>query len=211
MYSSRSSPTPHISTRRNARNCGTDTATAVSDPAIRNLQVAAKKYHVAVCFGFIERCEDALYSSQIFIGSNGEIINLFHRVSVGWKEFYKSDEHSREGERFAKFCYGGKSFAIGLCGDLWTDGRPEEMKNLDTDVVLWPVWCDYAAEEWNNTIKHEYAEQAALCGKCVLLVNPFCADADAVDAASGGAVHFENGKIVAELPAGTIGHMIVEL
>ena len=68
-------------------------AVSICDPMIRKMQEAAKQYNMAVCFGFIERCDDALYSSQIFIASNGEIVKLFHRVSVGWKEFYKTDEH----------------------------------------------------------------------------------------------------------------------
>ena len=152
---------------------------------------------------------EILYSSQIFIGSDGEIVTVFHRVSIGWKEYDKTDDHYREGKHFEKFCYGGKSFAIGLCGDLWTDGRPEEMKALNSDVVLWPVWCDYKADEWN--IKHEYAEQAALCGDSVLLVNPCCADPDAPDVASGGLAYFRNGRIVSELSAGNSGTMIVEV
>ena len=43
--------------------------------------------------------------------------------------------------------------------------------------------------EWNNSIKHEYADQAGLCGDCVLLVNPYGADLDTVEVASGGLLH----------------------
>lgn len=186
-------------------------AVSLLDTSIQRMCEASKKYSIAVSFGFIERSEDVLYSSQIFIGSDGEIINVFHRVSIGWKEFSKTDDHYREGKHFEKFCYGGKSFAIGLCGDLWTNGRPEEMKALNADVVLWPVWCDYNADEWNNSIKHEYAEQAALCGDCVLLVNPYCADAEGTNAAAGGVVYFKNGSIAADMPAGNSGAIIVEI
>ena len=59
--------------------------------------------------------------------------------------------------------------------------------------------------------EYEYAEQAALCGDCVLLVNPFCADADATDAATGGAVFFRNGGIATEIPAGNSEMMFVEV
>lgn len=186
-------------------------AVALTDAPIQRMCEAAKQCGIAVSFGFIERIRDALYSSQIFIGSDGEIVTVFHRVSVGWKEFSKTDNHYQEGQHFEKFCFGGKSFAIGLCGDLWTDGRPEEMKALNADVVLWPVWCDYKADEWNNCIKYEYAEQAGLCGDSVLLVNPCCADPDAPDVASGGLAYFQNGSIVSELSAGNSGTMIVEV
>lgn len=187
------------------------TAVALTDAPVHRMCEAAKQYSIGVSFGFIERTGDRLYSSQIFIGSDGEIVTVFHRVSVGWKAFGKTDNHYQEGQHFEKFCYGGKSFAIGLCGDLWTDGRPEEMKAQNADVVLWPVWCDYKADTWNNSMKYEYAQQAALCGDCVLLVNPYCADGEEYDAATGGAVYFKHGSIAADMPAGNHGAIIVEI
>ena len=186
-------------------------AVSLEDAPIRRMCEAAKQCGIAVSFGFIERIEDALYSSQIFIGSDGEIVTVFHRVSMGWKEYSKTDDHYREGKHFKKFRYAGKSLAIGLCGDLWTDGRPEEMKALNVDVVLWPVWCDYKPDEWNSSIKYEYAEQAALCGDCVLLVNPYCADATETDAAAGGVVYFKNVSISADMSSGNSGIIIVEI
>lgn len=186
-------------------------AVSTTDAPIQRMCEAAQENRIAVSFGFIERGEQALYSSQIFIGADGKIVNVFHRVSVGWKESTQTDDRYCEGERFEKFYYGGKSFAIGLCGDLWTEGKPEEIKALRADVVFWPVWCDYRAEEWNTRIKYEYAEQAALCGGCVLLVNPFCADPEATNAAAGGAAHFKNGNVVADTPSGNCGVLIVEI
>lgn len=186
-------------------------AVAQNAPQIMQLCEVARRNCIAASFGYIEKAGDALFSSQIVIDAAGAVIHNFRRVSVGWKEFTKTDAHYREGDRFEKFRYGGKTLAIGLCGDLWTEGRPEEMKALNADVVLWPVWCDYDAEAWNKSIKYEYAEQAALCGDCVLLVNPFCADPGVTDAAAGGAACFKNGSIVAELPSGQSGYLTVEV
>ena len=174
-----------------------DMALPLDSAPIRQLQYAARKYAAAISFGFI--------------GADGEIIHRFRRVSIGWKDYRKTDAHYREGTHFEKFTYGGKTFAIGLCGDLWTDSRPEEMHALDADVVLWPVWCDYRADEWNSTIKHEYAEQAQKCGRRVLLINPYCADDNADDAAAGGAADFRDGKIQAELPAGNSGMLMINV
>lgn len=186
-------------------------AVALTDAPIQRMCAAAKENGIAVSFGFVERGGDVLYSSQIFIGADGEIVNVFRRVSVGWKEYERTDGHYCEGANFQAFSYGGKTFAIGLCGDLWTDGRPAEMKALNADVVLWPVWCDYEADKWNTDIKHEYAQQAALCGRDVLLVNPFCADPGAEGYAAGGGAHFREGQIIAERLAGQTGMLIVEL
>ena len=186
------------------------TALALTDDPIKRLCAAAKEYKIAVSFGFIEHGDNVLYSSQLFIGADGQIVDVFHRVSIGWKE-PAADEHYIEGTQFNVFEYGGKKFATGLCGDLWTEGRPEEMKALNADVVLWPVWCDYSAEEWNTTTKYEYAEQAQLCGDHVLFVNPFCADETEDDAAAGGVAYFNDGRIVEEAPCGKSGILIVEL
>lgn len=186
-------------------------AVQITDVSIARMRAAAKKAHMAVSFGFIEREGAHLFSSQIFIGSQGEIVNLFRRVSEGWKEFDRTDSHYKEGKGFARFAYGGKRFSVGLCGDLWTEGRPEEMKALQADIVLWPVWCDYNAKEWNTVIKHEYAQQAALCGENVLLINPFSIDKGEEECASGGAAWFQVGSIVQEMPAGCPGYMIAEV
>lgn len=186
-------------------------AVSRSDPQIMQLREAARQYGIAVSFGYIEKVDDSLFSSQIVIDAAGTVIHNFRRVSVGWKEYWHTDDHYCEGTNFEIFSYAGKKFAIGLCGDLWTDGRPEEMRMLNADVVLWPVWCDYNAAQWNESIKYEYAEQAALCGDCVLLVNPFCADLDVTEAASGGVVCFKNVTIAQEAPAGKSGILIVEV
>ena len=85
------------------------------------------------------------------------------------------------------------------------------MKALQADVVLWPVWCDYSPAEWNDSVKYEYAQQAARCGRDVLLVNPFCTDPTATDCATGACVHFRNGSIVRELPSGRPGTLLIEL
>lgn len=188
-----------------------DIAIDLMDTSIQRLRDAARENRIAISFGFIERGENVLYSSQIFIGADGEIVNVFHRVSVGWKYYWLTDWHYREGNSFQAFTYGGKRIAVGLCGDLWTEDRPEEMKALNVDIVLWPVWCDYRADEWNDSVKYEYAKQAALCGDYVLYVNPYCADLTAKDAAAGGAACFKNGSIVKEAPSGESGILIVEL
>lgn len=186
-------------------------AVALTDASIVKIRAAAKRRHIAVSFGMIERRSGSLYSTQLFIGADGEIVNVFHRVSPGWKDCSQTNGHYREGARFEKFSYGGKTFAVGLCGDLWTEGRPEEMKALSADVVLWPVWCDYPASEWNGAVRQEYACQAALCGHDVLLVNPFCTDPEGAGNAAGACVHFRDGIIVREHPSGRPGVLMVTL
>lgn len=186
-------------------------AVSQADVPIRRMQEAAEEYGIAVSFGYVERVGELLYSSQIVIDSSGTVIHNFHRISVGWKNYWLTDDHYREGDTFEVFEYQGKRLAIGLCGDLWTEGRPEEMKALNADVVLWPVCCGYNINEWNDKVKYEYAEQAALCGECVLFVDPTYADQDITERTTSAVVHFKNGRIELEGCAGKSSVLIVHV
>ena len=54
---------------------------------------------------------------------------------------------------FTKFEYLGNTFSIGLCGDLWDEKNVMQIKKLRADVVLWPVYTDFSAKEWNKEMK----------------------------------------------------------
>lgn len=93
-----------------------------------------------------------------------KFIDLFHRVSIGWKEYTQTDGHYCEGKHFNAFEYEGKRFAVALCGD------------------------------------------------CVLLVNPYGDDARKnEDKAAGGAACFKAGMIEKEMPAGSKNSIIIEI
>lgn len=186
-------------------------ALAQTSDTIDRIRAAARQYATAVCFGYIEKDEAALYSSQMFIGDDGSIVHNFRRVSPGWKE-PRADSHYREGDSFAAFDYKGKRLAIALCGDLWQEGRPEEMRALQPDAVLWPVYCDYSDVAWNTVIKFDYARQAGLAGRSVLLVNSICGEAPGSEVrARGGAAHFWDSRIRLELPAGEEGFLFANI
>ena len=96
-----------------ARDC--TVAAAWTDEPVRHLQAAARENGAAVSFGMIERAADGLYSSQVFLGADGRLIDVFRRVSVGWKDVRRTDGHYREGDGFHLFSYGGIRFATALC------------------------------------------------------------------------------------------------
>ncbi|WP_459129744.1 carbon-nitrogen hydrolase family protein [Guggenheimella bovis] len=185
-----------------------EVAVSVEGPEIEVLKKKCKETGVALSFGFIER-EEYLYSSQLTIGPDGEILDLFRRVSVGWKESI-ADEHYKEGEGFHLFTYLEKTFAVGLCGDFWFDHNVEAVRALQPDYVLWPVYTDFSSHEWNKTMKYEYLEQAKKIGERVLYVNSVCYDNDGPERAKGGACYFHAGTILSEHPSGTEGVLVVE-
>lgn len=189
-----------------------DTKLAISqnDLIIQDICSVASDYAVAVSFGFIEKSGDIFYSSQMTIDSNGKVIDVYRRVSPGWKEEFANEQYG-EGTGFHSFLFMGQKIVIGLCGDLWFDENIYEVKRLLPDIVFWPVYTDYNYNEWNETIKYEYAGQAGKVGGKVLYVNSFCIDKETDEIAKGGSVLFRDGNIDKEIPSGKKGVLVVEV
>ena len=177
---------------------------------ITAIQEAAKTYAIAVSFGFIEKVDDTFYSSQLTIDAEGQILDLFRRVSPGWKIPTAGPQYC-EGNGFHAFFFQGKKAAVGLCGDLWFDENVEAVNKLNPDVVFWPVYTDYEAAKWNESEKHEYANQAAKVCDTVLYVNSYCLDKTGAEYAKGGSALFVKGQIAQEIPSGAEGILIVEI
>ncbi len=185
-------------------------AVEASGEVISEIAMEAKKTKVAVSFGFMEKEGNRLYSSQITINQNGEMIDIYRRISQGWKEPF-ADEHYAEGERFHTFEFMDKSFSVALCGDLWEEGNVPAMQSLHAEVVIWPVYTDFNYKEWNEQIKLEYAEQVKELGSCVLHVNSYCLEQEDENMARGGAAWFCDGSIKEELPAGQEAVLLVTM
>lgn len=190
-------------------------ALAQDSDTIQEIRKACKHYQIAISFGFIEKAENSLYSSQLTLGKQGETLHLYRRLSKGWKEPI-ADAHYKEGEQIQPFSFLGKSFAIGLCGDLWTDSIVQQFQNQTPDAILWPVYTDFNYQIWNTGEKLDYAKQAGSIASHVFYVNSYCLDRpfspkESLELARGGAVYFRDGEIVQECPAGEEGVLLVEI
>ena len=160
------------------------------------------QYEIDVLFGYVELDGDLIYSSCALI-SSGKLHQNYRRISKGWKEYTKTDEHYREGDTVEVFHYKGKKCVIGLCGDLWD--FPDHF-NLDEDLLFWPVYVSWTVEEWENSIRSEYAEQAGRCCPNTLYINSIC-ECEAL----GGAAFFEKGTVKQELQINNEGLLLVEV
>ncbi|HIU65953.1 MAG TPA: carbon-nitrogen hydrolase family protein [Candidatus Caccomorpha excrementavium] len=178
------------------------TAITTSSKEFEQIKMWTKKISIDVLFGYNE-IEDACIYSSCALVADDKILCNYRRISKGWKEYWKTDEHYREGETVELFDYKGKKCAIGLCGDLWD--HPERF-TLGEDLLFWPVYVCWTKEEWENGGKIEYAQQANLCCENTLYVNSVC-EGDAF----GGAAQFCGGKIQRELPITKEGLLYVEV
>lgn len=142
--------------------------------------------------------------------ADGNRIDLYRRVSPGWKEPSAGTQY-QEGEGFHAFSFLGKRIVVGLCGDLWFEKNAAEVKSLEPDLVFWPVYTDFECEKWNTSEKLEYAGWAnTFCAK-TLYVNSFCKDKKEEGYAKGGAAFFLDGKVEKEIPAGKEDVLLVEI
>ena len=166
-------------------------AAELSSDTIDRLRSWTEQYGISLITGYFERDREKLYSSCVVL-SDGEIIHNYRRISRGWKEFTKTDEHYCEGDETGIFRLCGKDMMIALCGDLWD--APERFQT--EHLLIWPVYVNFTPEEWNNGERDEYAAQSALASNDVLMINP--TDNEPVN--HGGAFYFHKGRTVASIP-----------
>ena len=159
------------------------------------------QYGVDVLFGYIERSGDTLYSSCAVI-EKGKLLHNYRRISRGWKEYTRTDEHYQEGTETGAFLYRGQPVMLALCGDMWD--FPERFRT--EHLLLWPVYVNFDLDEWAR-YETEYARQANLAAPKALLVNPISREPKSY----GGAFYFVDGKVEQKLAYGREGVLVVAL
>lgn len=179
-------------------------ALTISSPEIACLCSQTEKIDIDVLFGFIEREGESLYSSCALLG-RGRCLQLYRRISTGWKEIRHTDDHYREGTEVEPFCYRGRSCLIALCGDLWV--YPERFAGK-AELLFWPVYVDFTAEQWEHDELPAYTHQAGEACPDTLLINSLT---DGEAPAFGGCCHFSGGTVAAALPMGREGLLVIEI
>ncbi|MCI8840571.1 MAG: carbon-nitrogen hydrolase family protein [Oscillospiraceae bacterium] len=177
-------------------------ALELNSQAICQLREWSKAYGTALMTGYIEREKECLYSSCAVI-DDGEILYNYRRITKGWKEYWKTDGHYREGDKAGEFTLHNHKIMLALCGDLW-----DCLEKFKTDrLLIWPVYVNFTVEEWNRQEMDAYARQASLAAEQVLMVNPL----DHEPQNHGGSFYFRDGKIVDRLPFDQEGILVVEI
>jgi N-carbamoylputrescine amidase len=177
------------------------------DPIILHIGELAKNYNCGISFGFIEKENGAIYSSNMVIGSKGDVIDVFRRVSNGWKEAVANSMY-KEGNGFHTFTYMDKVLGVAICGDVWYDHFLKKLEQMEMDVLLWPLYVDFSIEQWNKSFQYEYAERLQNLPNPALMINSFVEDSQG---AKGGCYVFYQNRIDSSLLMGDIGILEFEL
>ena len=168
-----------------------------------------RKYCCGISFGYIEKLNNKIYSSNIVIDNNGNILDNYRRISEGWKCNWEN-EHYAEGSSFQVFTYKGKQFVTAICGDFWWDYLIKEIENLSSkvDAVFWPLYIDYSPESWALYGRREYINQVNSIYCPVFMINSYSLDENE---AKGGCCVFNHGNMEDELPVGEKGVLLKKL
>lgn len=159
------------------------------------------RYKVDILFGYIEKCNDSLYSSCAVI-ENGKLVHNYRRISKGWKDYNITDSHYKEGADTTEFLYHEQSIMIALCGDMWD--YPERFKT--NNLLIWPVYVNFRLGEWAQ-YEVDYAEQAYLAANHTLMINSI----SETPKSYGGAFYFVDGKLEEKIAYDTENILIVEV
>lgn len=182
-------------------------AITLEDENIVTIGKLAKEKKISISFGFFELFEKKIYSSNLFINNDGEILNVFRRITKTWTVQNVSREYET-GNNFQTFFYKGRKILVAICGDIWNVDNIAVINELNPEIILWPVYIDYSAKEWNDTAKAEYIEQVSPLKAPVFMVNSYLYDNKG---AVGGAYVFYKNKIIKCLPLGEIGELSIEI
>lgn len=184
-----------------------DRALTQNDPTIIKIRELAKKYKCGISFGFIEKENGVIYSSNMVINQYGETIDVFRRVSGGWKEPIASYMY-KEGQGFHTFTYMDKTLGVAICGDVWHDCYLCELEQIEIDALLWPLYIDFSVDEWNESFLKEYTERTGNLLYPTLMINSYVEDSKG---ANGGCYVFHKNDVIVSLPMGSIGVLEFEL
>lgn len=183
-----------------------DKTVAVSQDsaAIRSLCDYSRKYEIDLIVGYIELAANNIFSSCAVI-EDGRLTHNYRRISRGWKEFWKTDDHYKEGEDVVKFLYKGNLITLALCGDLWD--YPEKFRT--EGLLIWPVYVNLEVTEWRQAEERAYAHQAALVANRTFMVDSFCRISEPNGVA--GTFYFENGLISKRTEYGIEDILIIDM
>jgi len=162
----------------------------VKDKNISVIKKFCKNNQIGIGLGFYEKANQKIYNTYIIIDDDGDIVLKYQRISPGWKVKDANKDLYLDGNEYKIIDLGNSKCLIAICGDLWTDGYTDRIKEMKFDTIIWPLYISYSKEVWNKQEKFEYARKVAELGKRTVLINS--EDENAI----GSIVEFSNEGVI---------------
>ncbi|HFQ95035.1 MAG TPA: carbon-nitrogen hydrolase family protein [Anaerolineae bacterium] len=173
-------------------------AEPVPGPTVDRLARLARKHHVAVCFGLLERTPAGVYNTAILLDRRGEIA-LKHRKINEQPPFLRGQDVRGVDTEFGRV-------SILICGDLFADDARAQL-DASLDLVLVPMARAFAGrspdpDRWEREERQAYLNAAAGLAATTAIVNALEVGVD--EPSFGGAMLVgPQGQLLAESPHGS--------
>jgi predicted amidohydrolase len=188
----------------------------VPGPVMDQLAEAAARGGIWLGLGLLERERTRLYDAAFLIAPEGRIGLHYRRMQLQWHGPQADPSVYRQGKELPVVRTPLGTFAFLICGDLFDDPMVERFQALGSDWLLCPLarcFCDGAIDQqrWEEEELPDYVERVRRAGTTALMVN-YLAGPDLLGGAFGGAwVVRPDGKVLASLPLGKEGMLLVDL
>ncbi len=192
----------------------------IPGPVTERIAAEAARLNVFVGLGLLERegerGKGRLYDSAVLFDSKGRICLKYRRVSTGWHGRRADPDVYRQGSDIPHADTSLGRIAFLVCGDLFDEDVVRRVRLLEADLLLFPFARCFgsevnAPEEWERVEKNAYAARAAAANTSTLMVN-YVGTPEINDTSFGGALAVgPDGQILASLPVGSPGMLLVDL
>jgi len=188
----------------------------VPGPVIEQVAEAAARCGIWLGLGLLEREGTRLYDSAFLIGPEGRVGLHYRRMQPKWHGLQADPSVYRQGSELPVLRTPLGAFAFLICGDLFDASIGHRFRALEPDWLLYPLarcFSDGAVDQqrWKEEELPDYIERVQRSGATALMVN-YLAGRDLMGGACGGAwVVRPNGQVVASLPLGEEGMLLVDL
>jgi len=180
------------------------------------LSSAAVAHGVWLGLGLLEREGTHLYDTALLITPVGQLGLRYRRMQPQWHSPRADPSVYQQGTELPVLGTPLGRFAFLICGDLFADPIVERFRALRPDWLLYPLarcFSDGAADQrrWEEEELPDYVQRVRRTGATALMVN-YLAERDLQGGAFGGAgVVRPDGEVLASLPLGEEGMLLVDL
>lgn len=188
----------------------------IPGPGTELLATLGRERRIWLAIGLLEREAGGLYDSAVLLTPTGEIGMHYRRIQPNWHGRRADPAVYHQGTTLSVAETPFGRYAFLLCGDLFDDEILRRMRDLRPDWLLLPFARGFDSdvrdrEQWYREEQFAYVRRARLVGVTTLMVN-YLADRTLPGNCFGGAMVVSGGGIVlASLPLGEAGMLLVDL
>jgi predicted amidohydrolase len=191
-----------------------DLPLACSIPGVETRAIAdlAVSRCLWIALGVLERDSDRLYDSALLFSPDGEISLRYRRISPGWRQPDADTSVYREGDELMAVETEFGRIAFLICGDLFDDTLLRRVERMKPDLLLIPMERAFEdgshdVKRWETVERPAYFNQLTRTKTAAALVNTLAPGG----AFGGSMVLNREGVLIAELPIGSEGMLMVDL